>query len=237
MRFFKLTHPDYGFDGEFTRRNPITVTSRHRVPGILCDSCGPWSSSERLRVSVPADLESEFTGSKFLSPTEWLARRDQWANRLGVSPARVGPGAEVGSPRGSLEAPVSEDFVHPFPGEAWVTKKVAELLDGANLQGLNLVEAELYNSQGVRAAAKLWAIVPTGQAWRVGSDVETLRVCDLCGRQGFPRPKVLAVDTERWDGTDFFNLDHNPNIVIVTERVRDLVRDSGFTNVAFTEAR
>jgi len=42
----------------------------------------------------------------------------------------------------------------------------------------------------------------------------------------------LSVDEATWDGADFLNLDENPNIVVVTERVADVVKSLRVANVA-----
>ena len=73
MRFFKLTHPNYDSDRAESSRNPVSSTASHRLPGIKCTECGPWSSSERLRVAVPAD-DAEFLGVRFLGVDEWKTR-------------------------------------------------------------------------------------------------------------------------------------------------------------------
>lgn len=56
-------------------------------------------------------------------------------------------------------------------------------------------------------------------------------MCDVCGRLGFPSPKVLSVDEARWDGSDFLILDYNPNIVAVTERMAEVIDANAFTNI------
>jgi hypothetical protein len=48
----------------------------------------------------------------------------------------------------------------------------------------------------------------------------------------FPGPELLIVDESRWDGADFFHLDRNPNIVIVTERVCTVLTQEHFVNFA-----
>jgi hypothetical protein len=61
-----------------------------------------------------------------------------------------------------------------------------------------------------------------------------LRLCEQCERRGFPSPRNLLVDQARWDGSDFVFLDGNPNIVVVTERVAEVVTSKRFTNLVAT---
>jgi hypothetical protein len=78
----------------------------------------------------------------------------------------------------------------------------------------------------------LYELVVTGRPSRVGMDIERITVCLRCRRTLFPDPQRLVVDESRWDGSDFFNVDLNPNIVLVTERVCETLIRHRFTNVA-----
>jgi hypothetical protein len=40
----------------------------------------------------------------------------------------------------------------------------------------------------------------------------------------------MKVDEARWDGSDFFTVDRNPNIVLVTERVCNALSALGASN-------
>jgi hypothetical protein len=71
----------------------------------------------------------------------------------------------------------------------------------------------------------------TGQAWRVGSTAENVVACPACERLTF-RAGALDVDPTAWDGSDFFNVDLNPNIVLVSGRVCELFRARSFSNYA-----
>lgn len=227
MQFFKLTHPDYGDDEEADRENPVASTATHRIPGISCDVCGPWSSSQRMRVALTSELD-EFVGAKFLSVTEWRRARDRWARLLGVDPGLVEPGAKLGPPSGICTAAVSADAVHPIPGEIWVASCVRDAIAAAGLTGVTFATVQLPPACGKEVLVEL---VVHGRAWRQGSSEETVRLCEACGRRGFPSPRHLLVDIARWDGSDFVFLDYNPNIVVVTERVAELVASKRFTNL------
>jgi hypothetical protein len=227
MQFFKLTHPRYAEDGEADRRNPVTSTATHRVPGVSCDVCGPWSSSRRLRIALPPGLD-QFAGGTFLPATDWMDARDRWAALLDVDSNLVEPGARLGPPSGTCTKAVTEDAVHPTPGEIWVTSRVRGALTAAGLTGVSFATVRL--SPGC-SEGTLAELVVHGTAWRRGSSEETLRLCAQCGRRGFPSPHQLQVDESRWDGSDFLFLDGNPNIVVVTERVAEVVASSGFRNL------
>ena len=130
---------------------------------------------------------------------------------------------------GTCSAPILEDVVHPMPGEIWVVSRVCEALVAAGVSGVSFAPVQL---SWQCAGANLRELVVHGRAWRVGSTEDTLRLCDLCGRTGFPSPGHLVVDETRWDGADFVHLDGNPNIIVVTERVAAVVESNGFSNLA-----
>lgn len=205
----------------------MSSTAAHRIPGISCDLCGPWASSHRLRVALPSQLD-EFVGVTFLPVTDWRRARDRWAMLLGIDPSRVEPGAKLGPPSGTCTSPVSEDAVHPIPGEIWVTSRVRGAIAAAGLTGVSFAPVRLPSEC---AKESLVELVVHGRAWRQGSSEETLLLCQQCGRRGFRTPHHLLVDEARWDGSDFVLLDGNPNIIVVTERVAELVTSQRITNL------
>lgn len=227
MKFFKLTHPRYPTDQEDDRRNPVSVAGRYQIPGIVCDVCGNWSSSSRLRGPLPREAD-QFRHVEFLPPTEWKAMRGRWAAMLGVEPARVQPGLRLGPPTGLRSGPIVEDVVHPFPGLMWVADRVRAVVVEEALSGVSFASVELEPDPGDTALSEL---VIHGSAWRQGSTEQTVQVCSVCGRRGFPSPRNLKVDEARWDGSDFLHLDGNPNIVVVTQRAAAVFNAHKFSNV------
>ena len=224
MQFFKLTHPKYDTDREERARNPVTSTAGYRVPGITCAACGPWSSSERLRVPLPEDT-SDFSGVTFLGVDEWKSTSPKWAERLGVSVGALAPGAKLGPPQGTCSSEIHEDSVHPTPGEIWVFSGVRNAFVAAGLTGVS------FDLSGNCGKVKLWELIVHGRAWRKGSTEDSLCACGLCGRRVFPLPRALSVDESRWDGSDFVLLDHNPNIIVVTERTQQVLGTNAFSNL------
>jgi len=227
MSFFKLTHPPYKTDQEFNRRNPVIETSYGHIPGIVCPVCGVWLSSDRLRVSWSARVE-KVARTNYQAPDEWSRSRTTWARLLRVEPEVVTPGATLGPPSGRCTAAIEEEVVHPFPGLVWITRRVRNVFTRAKLTGLSFAKVQL---QPKRWQRDVWELVVRGRAWRKGSTAKTLRACNVCGRMKFPSPTKLDVDVRRWDRSDFFHVDHNPNIVLVTERVASVIEEHGFTNL------
>ncbi len=117
--------------------------------------------------------------------------------------------------------------MHPAPGQIWVVDKVRAAIEEAGLCGLGLAEVETNEKCGVA----LIELVVHGRGWRSGTTEASLQACALCRRRVFPDPDWMAIDEDRWDGSDFFLVDYNPNIVIVTERVATLLGEGRFSNL------
>lgn len=227
MRFYELTHPEYATDHDADSRNPVISIATYHIPGILCDVCGQWSSSNRVRVEPRSNVE-EFEGMRFLPAEDWRRRRDTWARILNTDVESIVPGATLGPPMGVCTSAICEDAVHPMPGEVWVGTRARGVLVAAKFTGVSYTRVQLTSECG---EVDLWELVVHGRAWRTGSTPESLQLCSTCGRSGFPSPMNMSVDEARWDGSDFVILDGNPNIIIVTERVRDTLKANHLTNL------
>jgi hypothetical protein len=212
--------------------NPVMEVVRYRVPGVRCDVCGTWASSQRLRdVKIPEGYG--FGEIRFLSPTEWRGALADWSHALGVSEDRLAPGARLGPPRGQRTGVVKEDVVHPFPGSIWVQRRVRDAIEAAKLVGVRFERVILDDKP---EESLLFELVPLGKASRPAELPQPTR-CELCGRVSFTSallpPWRLTVDPNSWDGSDFFLLDGNPNVVCASERARRLFETEGFSNVRF----
>jgi hypothetical protein len=251
--------PLYESDAVDDAKNPVISAPPYSVPGIICERCGKWGTSSRVRLPFSSALAAYFKERPFYPRDSWEAQQAQWAATLGIPPDRLEPGAELGPPIGILYQAIREDVVHASPGQMFVQERVASAIRESQLTGVELWQVQLAPASPgqsrscasiepdsrveVGAApvsleeqvrnALLFELHVTGKAWRQGSALETLRLCKLCGRLGFPQPKYLSVDVERWDGSDFFHVDLNPNIVLVTARARDLFETQGFSNCDF----
>lgn len=226
MKIYRLTHPSYYDDWDFMRRNPIESIYTHRVPGIDCEVCGRWAYSKRLRIPLPAESK-EFEKIRFLPVAEWRACLDRWSKLLGIPADELEP-STIGPPVGKCKRRIVEDVVHAGIGQIWIRERVRDAFLSAGLSGVSFAKVMLNAKCGV----DLWEIVVHGRAWRKGSTPEKALLCEICGRRGFPSPNCLAVDETRWDGSDFFNVDFNENITLVTERVAEVIAANRFTNVA-----
>jgi hypothetical protein len=223
--FFQLTHPDYETDLDHDHRNPVSIRTRYRVPGIKCPVCGPRSSGSRLRVPVPDDPH-EFLGIMFLELADWNAARGRWSARLGVDAESVLPGAAIGAAEGVCSRPIDEDAVHPFPGQIWVGERARQGITAAGFSGVAFAEVHLEGC----ASVVLSELVASGRASSVAPGGTLL--CEICGRRSagiFGAP----IDEGSWDGSDFFHVDGNPNAIWISQRVAAFFRsETGrFSNI------
>ncbi len=233
MSFFELSSPDYETDEELEAHNPIRLSCEYFIPSVQCEICGAWASSDRIRKNFESSVLKTFRGIKFLSLSDWKAASLDWASELGVSTARITPGAELGKPQAELLSVNIDDFLHPMPGQILMTKKVAAVLEEGNASGVELYPLSPVWGKKVKNVDYdppiLWELVVKGVGWRKGVDEKSIEACDLCGRTIFPQAPIL-IDQDRWDGSDIFNIDKNPNRVFVTDRIAELIESYGFRN-------
>ncbi|MEW6183576.1 MAG: double-CXXCG motif protein [Bacillota bacterium] len=240
MQFYELTHPEYLSDTDFKKANPVEIDDKNYLPGITCEECNEqWASSNRLRVDkrigdAIADYLKKHKVPEFLSTRDWYSLVSELSTITGLPKEQFDPGAAFGVPEGiikSNEVPMS--LLHPFPGQIWVTFEVTSVLNEEHLTGVEFQQVKLkrrkknFQSQ---ILPQLWELIITGKAWRENINLQRITVCPCCRRTVFPDGKNLRVDQSRWDGRDFFNLDLNPNIVVVTERVCTIFHEHAFSN-------
>ncbi len=248
MTLFELTHPDYSTDQEDFKYNPVEVINGTFLPGVFCDICGSqWASSDRIR--VPSSTEEKIKNylrensfPRFVPISRWNDIKNDISNILNdfmnLDYVDISPGAEIGVPRGEILKDKLEDFIHPFPGQIWVSGKVYCFLKEQDLTGFNLIKVESRWSKKLNKKSvppELWEIDVKGKAWRIGMDLDKITDCRKCRRTVFPNPGWLKVDQSRWDGTDFFNVDLNPNIILVTKKVCSILKNQGFSNFQCVE--
>lgn len=235
MQVHELTHPPYATEREGDRCNPVTLARDTYLPGVHCDRCGQtWSGSRRtyLPIADPA-LRAHLSGPP-LPWAEWRALAEAVRQHVGLpEEALLWPGDVLGAPTAVLHSASVPDFLHPAPGQLIVREPVAVALQDAGVTGVHAVpvkvgwaDARPHND----VPPALYELVVTGVAWRRGVSAARIIQCEQCRRTIFPPPYDREVDATRWDGSDFFHVDRNPNIVLVTPRVCALLASNGFTN-------
>jgi hypothetical protein len=245
MKFYKLTHPEYSTDMQFSIANPVRIDSNHYLPDVYCPECGStWGSSDRIRTtSAIAGEILRYLKTNNLSKPLPIDKWDNFARDLSLKfrlPINViKPGAEFGPPVGLIRNSSKNHIVHPFPGVLWVSNEVVSAFKNEGLTGIEYWNVSLKWAEKkpglTEPLPKLTEIFVTEQVWRIGMDVARITACNRCKRSEFPQPKMLKIDEARWTGTDFMNPDTNPNIVIVSERVYNVLNRYRFINYSCIE--
>ena len=238
VNFYRLTYPRYETDSEYITRNPIQPIHKLWLPGLICSACGEtWAGSWRRYRPLPDRVLQPRLSGKPLPEREWRELADAVRRSAGLSDdVKLAPGEIFGPPVAELESQDVADFLQPLAGGIFVQENVVAAIESAGLTGVRPLRVEVRWGKRVRHPPSepptLYELLVTGHAWRVGMDLERITVCPQCQRTVFPDPERLAVDESRWDGSDFFNVDCNPNVVLVTERVCETIIRNRFTNVA-----
>lgn len=243
--FYRLDSPSYLTDVAMSRTNPCKCTDPVSLPGVYCSACNEiWAGSNRIRTELfvserAEDIIQSHKLKRFGVPLDQfqeLCREISSSTKIPLE--RLRPGAKICPPTGTLRSSKLRDFTHPFPGLMWVTKQVKTVLESAELKGISFAAVNLRWTGKMKNTSvmipDLWEVVVNGKAWRQGSDLQTITSCSVCGRMEYRRGGTdLTVDESRWDGSDFFHVDENPNIVIVTENVTQILSQGNFTNYVY----
>lgn len=233
MKFYELTAPDYLTDYEDMKNNPIRILPNFSVPAILCDVCGQWGSSSRIRKEIVlSDVAKTIINKRAIDISEWKKEISILATEISIPYEILTPSAEIGMPKGETKKYILNDFIHVLPGVIWVKSKVADEMKKKGFTGLEFVKANINfkNKEYHTIDNELLEVIVTGKAWRIGSDIAKITACNKCGRKIFPNPCSILVDEKRWDNTDFFTVDCNPNRIFVTQRVYEFLCKSDFKN-------
>ena len=158
---------------------------------------------------------------------------------------------EEGELRASLIFPEEKDEVADFTwtdrGECLVTEAVLQLFRQAGFTGFEprrvLVET-VAGDNGDRVGGshnlpELWHLFITGRGGEADpqSGIELLSSCEACGfREYSDAQDGIRVAERNWDGTDFFTVNGYPGLILITERVRDLIVTRELENCALTPA-
>lgn len=231
MKFYKFTHPEYGSDYESSDNNPIRMIEDIWIPGIICPACGrTWAGSRRLYLPIEDETLWRKLSSEPLPLSEWNDLVHKIRTQLKLPEDYVlKPGDVLGPPIAEILDRNIPDFLHPFPGQIIVQSKVIEALQRAELSGFRAIQVRTQWSEQEKPP-ELYELLVTGAAWRIDSKEEQIIVCRSCHRTKFPNSDMLSVDQNRWDGSDFFHVDGNPNIVLITERACEILTRNKFTN-------
>lgn len=237
MKFFELTYPDYSTDAMASKANPIEVSFRYGIPSVICPVCGTWGGSGALFPKVEENRLADFKEIQFLELEEWTAQRKSWADKLGLRESDIRPATNLGLPDVIARREIRDREVwFEYNAPIYMGQSLAESLESSGLSGFELqrIDGQIKaGKRGKRPAVRkpytLWRVLILGRAWSKGMDDEAIKVCKLCGRS---KPHKGPWVVERWDGSDTFCLDRNPNRMFGTERWAAWMRENKVENYA-----
>jgi len=240
MAFYRLTRPEYETDLQADAANPIYPIRDMWLPGLSCDACGTtWAGSRRLYLPISTASLRPLLQSGPLPRPEWETLSSALRVATDVpEDFQFMPGDVLGDPIAELHATSIPDFLHPFPGQIIVGARVAEVLTSSQLEGFRCLRVRVrqpeHTSLFPSELPELYELLVSGKAQHADSNSTTIG-CKVCGRPVHRSPWPLLVDRSRWDGSDMFHVDNNPNIVVVTRQVCSLLADINFSNYACLE--
>lgn len=195
-------------------------------------------------LGAPADFDE---GEVVYGRASWERRfgRAEWSDVVAtkgivcpVDPGHRRSGGRIGNLTIVLPSPRVGDFVWTWYSECLVTERVLTLFQEAGLTGF---EAKLVVVEKVKRVKKgqpvtiprLWELVITGKGGDAHPDsgIRLIYACEACGLTEYSSyQNGIIVDEREWDGSDFFTVTGYPRLILVTERVKDLIVANQLTN-------
>ncbi len=171
----------------------------------------------------------------------WAEWSDVVASRRIVCPVDPGhrrSGDRIGNLTIVLPSPSVGDFVWTWYSECLVTERVLTLFREAGLTGFEAKPVVVEKVKRVKkeqpvTIPRLWELVITGKGGDAHPDsgIRVIYKCDACGLTRYSSYRDGIIVNEReWDGSDFFTVNGYPKLILVTERVKDLIVANQLTN-------
>ncbi len=132
---------------------------------------------------------------------------------------------------------VLQDFLWTWHSDCLVQDKVLRQFMSEGFTGFRPRPVHVrWEQPSTEALPTLWEIQVTGWAGmaRPESGIRRTERCGVCGWQTytpFTNPELL-IDTNQWDGSDFFMVWPMPRYIFITERVASFIDVQGLTGAA-----
>ncbi len=189
-----------------------------------------------------------------------LYGRPQWARRFGRAEwsrnvVHMGIGRLGGWPPGHPKARLPRvdltiilpsanvgDFVWTWYHDLIVTDSTLSLFEEEGFTGFKVHPVTVEKVKGLSRKRRAEVVIPT--LWELevigeGGDAAPesgIYIMDYAGEAGAPRYSSyrngIIVDEDNWDGSDFFTVNGYSGMLLVTERVKQLIMAHGLTNCA-----
>jgi hypothetical protein len=160
------------------------------------------------------------------------------------------PGHQRAGPRAMdltvvLDSTRIGDFIWTWQSECLITKRTFGLFQDANLSGFELRPVTVERVKRLRQGSQLsiptlFELKVTGRAGHAhrSSGVRVFNRCDACGLVEYSSyKKGLIVDEAEWDGSDFVTVIGYPAMIMVTERVKEIIVTNELKPCTLTPSR
>lgn len=149
------------------------------------------------------------------------------------------------------------DFTCPGDDELVIAQKVRNVFEG-RFREIEYRPVEFWQEPKLKQPKKLtprtkprvwmpytgptlWNVIP--RVWcyldHAKSGVSIKKVCSTCGNTIYEKPpwrqRHLVLDLSTWNGEDIFHIHEYSGAIFCTERVKEFVQNSAFTNITFLE--
>lgn len=158
------------------------------------------------------------------------AKGSDWESiKCPVNPKHQRAGNRITELRIELPSSKVSHFMKTLLSDWIITDEVAELFKEAGFTGylLKPVILDKVKKGNKEDAPPLWELIIIGKGGTAHpkSEIRLKYRCDACDHEiytGFG--KGFFIDESQWDGSDFFTVWPLPKYIIVTERVKDLIK-------------
>ncbi|MBA8889702.1 hypothetical protein FHW12_003949 [Dokdonella fugitiva] len=131
------------------------------------------------------------------------------------------------------------DFSQTLLGDIVITDRVLDAIVRAELTGFTASPVTISSFPAGTDQSRfprLWELTIVGKGGFAGKDsgIKKLRECDDCGLVEYSSFKNgIVVDTDQYDGSDFFSTTEYWKYIMVTERAKSVIIQERMTNVSF----
>ena len=188
------------------------------------------------------EVQNPFWRLEYPTPLVRLAEWNHGAMKSALQGIKcpVNPGHQRGGARViNLNVVVPDgqvqSFVWTWYSECLLQDLTLKMLRSEGLTGFEVEPVTARFRKSTNRPPKLWELVVTGWAGMAkaesGIHLNQAKSCPVCGHltyTGLINPQEL-IDTDKWDGSDFFMVWPMPRYVFVSQRAAKIIRDHHLT--------
>lgn len=238
------------FDADITHDS-----AQYDLPRVRCNACrrDAWTLYQALPFDLPAGSPlwqsiGRSNAPVYLSPADWDVFAQELSEEMRRAGRRVplfGPSYRFGALRLRIQYRRPKEFFELRGlGGTFISERVAQVLEEGEVSGYDLYPAPVEESKPRPPSATVpplplyYELAVVGQARldreRAEYSVVSSSPCEVCSRWFRPycdevRWRALHVDLSTWDGSDLLRLEEASHLILVTERVKEVLANANVT--------